>query len=189
MFAVLISISNPEGLLMPGMNAEVEVSIAARQDVLAVPVMALRTERDLPTTAGILGMSEADLRQQITGNSSTAAGEQQAKRRRPSAENGAGGGRRGGRAERGERGDQDTPDIDYRFGGDFWVVIDAGDGETRIANVRAGLTDLDKVEIISGLDESDRVLILPSAHLVETQEQLQSWINRRVGNLPGVSSN
>jgi hypothetical protein len=33
------------------------------------------------------------------------------------------------------------------------------------------------------------VLILPSAHLVETQEQLQSWINRRVGNLPGVSSN
>ena len=186
MFAVLISISNPEGLLMPGMNAEVEVSIAARQDVLAVPVMALRTERDLPTTAGILGMSEADLRQQVAGSSSTAAGEQQAKRRRPSAENGAGGGRRGGRAE---RGDQDDPDTDYRFGGDFWVVVDEGDGETSIANVRAGITDLDKVEIISGLDESDRVLILPSAHLVETQEQLQSWINRRVGNIPGMGSN
>jgi len=56
-------------------------------------------------------------------------------------------------------------------------------------NVRAGLTDLDMVEIISGLDESDRVLLLPSAHLVETQEQLQSWINRRVGSVPGLGSN
>lgn len=185
MFAVLIAISNPEGLLMPGMNAEVEVSIAAREDVLAVPVMALRTERDVATTAGILGMSEDELRQEI-------GGEQQVKRRPPSAQNGAGGGRRPGRGERGERGerrDQSGPATDYRFGGDFWVVVDEGDGETRIANVRAGLTDLDKVEIISGLDENDRVLILPSAHLVETQEQLQSWINRRVGNLPGVSSN
>jgi HlyD family secretion protein len=184
MFAVLISISNPEGLLLPGMNAEVEVSIAARQDVLAVPVMALRTERDISTTAGILGMSEAELRQKISGSSAKPDAEQRPMRRDASAQRGAG--RRGERRERANQGDSDT---DYRFGGDFWVVVDAGDGETSIANVRAGLTDLDKVEIISGLDEGDRVLILPSAHLVETQEQLQSWITRRVGTVPGMRSN
>lgn len=166
MFAVLISISNPDGLLMPGMNAEVEVSIAARENVLSVPVMALRTERDVITTAGILGMSEADLRRELAGGSKPAED-----------------GRKRGRSR------QSSPDTDYRFGGDFWVVVDAGDGKTRIVNVRAGLTDLDKVEIISGLDASDRVLLLPSAHLVETQEQLQGWINRRVGSVPGLGSN
>ena len=184
MFAVLISISNPEGLLMPGMNAEVEVSIAARQSVLAVPIMALRTERDISATAGILGISEADLRRELSGGSSKKPTEEQQQMRRESSAQKREGGRR-----RGDRGNQGDPDTDYRFGGDFWVVVDEGNGETRIANVRAGLTDLDKVEIISGLDESDRVLILPSAHLVETQEQLQSWINRRVGNIPGMSSN
>lgn len=184
MFAVLISISNPEGLLLPGMNAEVEISVAARQNVLAVPIMALRTERDVGATAGILGISEADLRRELTGDASTAAVEQQEVRRERSARNGDGGERRRPR----RRDDQDGAETDYRFGGDFWVVIDNGDGSTRIANVRAGLTDLDKVEIISGLNEGDRVLILPSAHLVETQEQLQSWITRRVGTVPGMGT-
>jgi len=96
---------------------------------------------------------------------------------------GAGGSGDGGRA--GGRG-QET---DYRFGGDFWVVVEeAGGGRTRIVSVRTGLTDLDRVEIISGLTESERVLILPSAHLVETQEQLQQWITRRVGGVPGIGS-
>ena len=80
-------------------------------------------------------------------------------------------------------GDGDAPD--YRFGGDFWVVVDQ-DGDSQIVNVRAGLTDLDRVEIISGLSESDKVLLLPSAHLVETQERLQSFITRRVGGVPGI---
>ncbi len=227
MFAVLLSINNSEGLLMPGMNAEVEVSVAARQNVLAVPLMALRTDRDVSATAGILGMSEADLRRELAGGSSKpahapaqddsstislggrtitlpsgvdadkfrsimekrraggtlTAEEQQLMRRVRARQDGE-----GGRQRRGRDGQSDTG-IDYRFGGDFWVVVGEGNGETRIANVRAGLTDLDKVEIISGLDENDRVLILPSAHLVETQQQLQNWINRRVGTVPGLGSN
>ena len=187
MFAVLISISNPEGLLMPGMNAEVEVSIASRENVLAVPVMALRTERDISTTAGILGMSEADLRRELAGGSKPAE-ERQQNRRELATRNAEDGRKRGSRGQ-GGRSRQSNPDTDYRFGGDFWVVVVDGDGETRIANVRAGLTDLDKVEIITGLDASDRVLLLPSAHLVETQKQLQGWINRRVGSVPGLGSN
>lgn len=166
MFAVLISIGNPDGLLMPGMNAEVEISVARRNDVLAIPVMALRTERDVAATAGILGIAETELRKELAEGGD-----------KPAAAPGSG---------RKRGGDEDT---DYRFGGDFWVVIEEQDGGTRIANVKAGLTDLDRVEIISGLEENDRVFILPSAHLVETQEQLQKWINRRVGSVPGIGSN
>ena len=56
-----------------------------------------------------------------------------------------------------------------------------------LRKVRTGVTDLDRVEIISGLDESDKVLVLPSSHLMETQQDLQNFINRRVGGVPGIS--
>jgi HlyD family secretion protein len=72
MFAVLISIQNPDGLLMPGMNAEVEVSIVRREDVLTIPVMALRTSRDLASTAIILGRSEEDIRNALAEDSGEA---------------------------------------------------------------------------------------------------------------------
>jgi hypothetical protein len=72
---------------------------------------------------------------------------------------------------------------DYRFGGEFWVVIDSDKQEIR--KVLTGVTDLSRVEIISGLDENERVLILPSSHLLETQQDLQNFIKRRVG-VPGI---
>jgi HlyD family secretion protein len=162
MFAVLVSIENPDGLLKPGMNAEVEVSIARRENVLTVPVMALRTERDLPTTAELIGMDEDDLRARLAGG--------------------------GGRKAPPEAASRDgVPRTDYRFGGQFWVVVDTAGGPQPVT-VQAGITDLERVEIVSGLDESDRVLILPSASLVETQQQLQQFINRRVGGVPGIGA-
>ncbi len=238
MFAVLISIQNQDGLLKPGMNSEVEISIAERINVRSLPVMALRTERDIGPTAGLIGMSESDIRRAIAGGGNKAADTEPAngpqtinlggrtielpegvdadqfraimnKRRAGttlSAEEqkiaqqvlsnagftGGGGGSggaggRGGEGRDGAGGGSPPTGPDYRFGGDFWVVVKEADGDTRIENVKAGLTDLDRVEIISGLNETDEVLILPSAHLVETQEQLQQFINRRVGGVPGIN--
>ena len=155
MFAVLISIQNPDGLLLPGMNAEVEISIARAENVMTIPVMALRTSRDISATAIILDRDEADIRAAL-----------------PTA-----GPRRGSK-----RTDAAT---DYRFGGDFWVVLDAE--EQPIRQIRTGVTDLNRVEIISGLEDEDRVLILPSSHLFETQQELQDFINRRAGRIPGIS--
>ena len=242
MFAVLIAIQNQDALLKPGMNSEVEISIAERIDVRSLPVMALRTERDIGPTAGIIGMSESDIRRAIAGGGNKAADTEAAnglqtitfgnrtielpdgvtadefrdimnKRRAGttlSAEEqkiaqqvfsnagftggggggggpGGGGSGRGGEGRGGPGGGSPSTNPDYRFGGDFWVVVREADGETRIENVKAGLTDLDRVEIISGLSDSDAVLILPSAHLVETQEQLQQFINQRVGGVPGIN--
>jgi HlyD family secretion protein len=156
MFAVLVSIQNPHGLLKPGMNAEVEVSVARREDVLTVPVMALRTGRDVATTAQLLDIDEQELRNLLDESQQQgpppAAPQQQA---------------------------------DYRFGGRFWVVIDDA-GTLRPSAVQTGVTDLERVEIVAGLEEAERVLILPSAHLVETQQRLQEFVNRRAGGVPGI---
>lgn len=209
MFSVLVSIQNPQGLLMPGMNAEVEISVARRDDVLTVPVIALRTERDVEATAGILGISEAALRAELKANNDTAAPDpanspatitlrdrtielppgvdaeqvREAMAKRRNGQDLSPAEQRLMRQVFEGAGERQAPD--YRFGGDFWVVVNRG-GEPATARVRAGLTDLDHVEIISGLDETDTVLLLPSAHLVETQEQLQSFITRRVGSVPGI---
>jgi HlyD family secretion protein len=56
MFPVLIQIPNPGGLLRPGMNAEVAIQIGQRQNVLAIPTSALRTERDVASAAQVLGL-------------------------------------------------------------------------------------------------------------------------------------
>jgi len=215
MFAVLISIQNPEGLLMPGMNAEVDVSIARSDNAMTIPVMALRTSRDIESTASILGRSEDDIRnaladgggskkdidpdapetiemrgQSIELPKGVKADDVRAmmkKRRDGGALTDAeqkllrslfqGGGSPGKSSS--------APPKDYRFGGEFWVVIDSEGQEIR--KVTTGVTDLSRVEIISGLNESERVLILPSSHLMETQQDLQNFINRRVGGVPGIN--
>ena len=180
MFAVLVSIRNPQGLLLPGMNAEVEVSIARSEDALTIPVMALRTNRDLASTATILGRPEGDLRAALGNGTGGRAAPEKSDRDRAA----QGGERR--RPPNGANGARGAPGqaSDYRFGGRFWVVLDTPDREIR--TVTTGVTDLDRVEIIAGLEESDRVLVLPSSHLVETQQDLQDFINRRVGRIPGI---
>ena len=79
-----------------------------------------------------------------------------------------------------------APQTDYRFGGSFWVVTETTDGARTATAVQTGITDLDRVEVVEGLGPDDRVLILPSANLVETQERLQQFISRRVGGVPGI---
>jgi len=166
MFAVLVAIDNSNGLLMPGMNAEVDVSIARSEDVVSIPVGALRTSRDIASTAGILGISEDTLRERLESSAGLSNGRQEFPREQ-------GGGRRDSRRR---------SETDYRFGGEFWVVMnDTGD----VRKVRTGITDLDRVEIMDGLAVADSVLILPSSHLVETQQELQNFINRRIG-VPGI---
>ena len=64
-FSVLIKIANRGGLLKPGMNAEVEIQIANRDGVPTVPTAALRADSDVPLTAAMLGIDEADLRKEL----------------------------------------------------------------------------------------------------------------------------
>jgi HlyD family secretion protein len=72
-FAVLIRLENRDGLLMPGMNADVEIEIASRQGVLTVPTAALRADSDIPATALMLGIDEVQLRGMLRGEGDSAA--------------------------------------------------------------------------------------------------------------------
>ncbi len=69
-FAVLIRLPNPQGLLRPGMNADVEIKVAERVDVVAVPTGALRVAREITTAAGAVGLDQATVREQL-GNGLT----------------------------------------------------------------------------------------------------------------------
>ena len=53
--------------------------------------------------------------------------------------------------------------------------------------IRTGLTDLDYIEVVSGLTEQDTVLVLPSASLLNAQRDMQQRMrNVTGGGLPGV---
>ena len=72
MFPVLVNIPNPEGLLRPGMNAEVAVQIGQRQNVLAIPTAALRTQRDVGSAAQVLGLDPKEVDRQLAVQDSQA---------------------------------------------------------------------------------------------------------------------
>ncbi len=63
MFPVLVRIENRGGLLKPGMNADVEIHVGQRDNVLAVPNSSLRTTRDVASAAGVLGIDADRLAQ------------------------------------------------------------------------------------------------------------------------------
>lgn len=65
MFPVLVSLGNEEGLLMPGMNGEVTLLVEKRENVLAVPIDAVRNVRELPTAAAALGADVESFREQL----------------------------------------------------------------------------------------------------------------------------
>ena len=65
MFSVLILLDNPDSLLLPGMNAEVEIKIAEELQAPAVPTAALRTFEDIAATAHMLNWNHEDLREAL----------------------------------------------------------------------------------------------------------------------------
>jgi HlyD family secretion protein len=157
LFPVLISLPNEEHLLRPGMNVEARFEVARRDDALSIPVTALRTERDVATTASIIGLEEADIRARLGEAGPDAA----AAEPRTARESAAG------------------------LGGGLWVVADRN-GTLEPVAVSTGVTDLDRVEITGGLAEGDVVLVLPSSSLLETQERLQNFMRGR-GGIPGIT--
>ena len=60
-------------------------------------------------------------------------------------------------------------------------------GKIMPVSIRTGLSDQDFIEVTSGLTETDSVLVLPSASLVQAQQQFrQRFQNVTGGGLPGL---
>jgi HlyD family secretion protein len=83
-----------------------------------------------------------------------------------------GGGFRGGRAG----------------GGGRYIVFTVRDGKPTPVNIKTGLTDLDYVEVLDGLNEGDKVIVLPSASLVNSQKEMRDRMQRMTGGggIPGM---
>lgn len=78
---------------------------------------------------------------------------------------------------------------DFQFGGSYIVFV-LRNGQPTPVSVRTGLTDLDYSEVMSGLSIGDSVLVLPSASLIQSQQEFKQRIsNITGGGLPGVRSN
>ncbi len=74
--------------------------------------------------------------------------------------------------------------------GGRYIVFVMRNGEPTATNIRTGLTDLDYSEVVEGLTATDSVLVLPSASLVQSQQEFRDRINRVTGGggLPGMRS-
>ena len=200
MFPVQVRIDNRAGLLRPGMNAEVEIHVGEREDVLAVPNAALRTQRDAGSAAQVLGLSPETVQQELaaqapargaggagTGGSATGAGGQATMGGSAAGRSPADTGRAARTRRAGAAGGGRGRSADHSFGGRYVVFVKRPDGPKPVW-IRTGLTDLDYSEVVDGLQESDSVLILPSASLVQSQEESRERINRITGGggLPGM---
>jgi HlyD family secretion protein len=67
MFPVLVRLDNREKLLKPGMNADVQIEVARRDDVVAVPNAAIVSIRDAVAAGDVLGLSEETVQKALRG--------------------------------------------------------------------------------------------------------------------------
>jgi len=190
MFPVSVRIDNKDGLLRPGMNAEVEIHVGRRDSVLAVPNAALRTQRDVGSAATVLGLSPEAVQKQLAAaaasrdsagggsRDSTLVADTGSRASMGAATRPAGGRRVGGRSGRGQP----------QGPGSRYIVFVKRNGRPVPVWIRTGLTDLDYSEVTEGLTGSDSVLVLPSASLVQSQQDMRERFNRVTGGggVPGM---
>jgi HlyD family secretion protein len=212
-FPVSIRIQNQDGLLRPGMNTEVEIHIGSREDVAAIPNAALRTQRDVASAAQVLGLSAEDVQRELaarpagTGASSAGASPRTGT---DGPDSGAARGDSTRPRDPGRRLRADStgarPDSAVRRRGQFggaggggrtrgteasggrYIVFAKRNGAPTPVWIRTGLTDLDYSEVLDGLAVGDSIYVLPSASLVQSQQDMQRRANQITGGgaVPGM---
>lgn len=170
MFPVLIRIANVQGLLRPGMNAEVEIHIGEVEDGLAVPNAALRTRAELAPAAQTLGLSMDDVEVQLAGNDGAEPASRPVARQ--------GGNIRRAAAREGGAGHERAASL---FGGSY-VVFRLRNGVPGAVAVETGLTDFDFTAVVSGLEEGDSLVVLPTSGLIEELQRREEWARERAGS-------
>jgi multidrug efflux pump subunit AcrA (membrane-fusion protein) len=200
-FPVLSRIDNGDGLLLPGMNADVDIIIHRRPQVLTVPNEAVREPADAMVVADLLGL-QLD-RQQIEGGrvamtqaARPSRGDQPglAGRRSGGSGRGAFGGGRGGNDdddEAGGQGPQRSSQEAFGLGSEpdravVFLLVEGPEGVSYDARpVMVGVRDWERSEIVAGLNPGERVVLLPSTSLLQSQDELRERFSRR-SMIPGL---
>ncbi len=168
MFPVLILLDNPDGLLKPGMNAEVSIDIASRENVVAVPNGAVVSLREAPSAGAVLGLEEADVRSKLAALRQSRQGQ------------GQGRGQEQGPRERPDAGGAGAP-VDPTAGARPGVVFVQGAQGPEPKVVLVGLSDWDYTEVVRGLEPGSEVYLISVARLQQQQEQFSSRMRERAG--------
>ncbi len=144
-----------------------------------VDSLALPDGRRVPLPPGVSEEQARAIMRKRRSQQQLSAAEEATWQRLRSAFAGAGGARAGGgggggaRARASEAGN--------------YIVFALRDGKPTAVPVRTGLTDLDYIEVLSGLTEQDTVLVLPSASLLTSQAEFRERFQRITGGgLPGL---
>jgi hypothetical protein len=73
----------------------------------------------------------------------------------------------------------------FQFGGSY-IVFALRNGQPTPVRIRTGVTDMDYSEVASGLTDKDTVLLLPSASLIQSQQDMRDRFSRMGGGVPGM---
>ena len=211
MFPVLVSLSNLDGALKPGMNGEFVMEVLRKDNVLAIPSEAVRSMREASTVAPALGLTADAIRSaaQVAGRTA-----------------GQGGGRGGDTAARARRraaGGRDSANASStrrRFaraggaasgtpsqfqgggggsgggapGGQFAGAGGAGGGrgtmqiafvkkedEYTPRRIRTGISDFEYTEVLNGLELGEQVALVGVAVLQAQRDAQQARIRAGQG--------
>ncbi len=207
MFPVLIRIPNEEGNLRPGMNADVEIVLGQRDDVLALPNSGIKMPSEARELVNALGMDESLLEQQPPGEGGAADGASSGGQASADGESdglpSASEFRSMSMEERKELMASLSQEERQRLmerikgGGEAdaggsgqprtaFVFVRDANGQLTLRPVRVGLSSFEYTEILSGLSEGDTVVEVPLA-LIQQQEMLERFRSR--SGVPGMGGN
>lgn len=209
MFAVLTRIPNDDRLLKPGMNADVEIMIGQKADVLALPNSGVKTPDEARRLVEAIGLDASLLDRRLPapgGGEEGRAGGDGSPEAETAGEDGLPSAERlrsMSSEERRELFESLSPGERRRLmqrireareaaGGDAsrsgqprpaFVFVRDAEGKLTLEPIRIGLSSWEHTEIVAGLEEGDTVVQVPLA-LVQQQELLRR-VRQRSG-VPGM---
>jgi HlyD family secretion protein len=207
MFPVIISLDNKDGFLKPGMNGEVSMLVDRRDNVLAVSNDAVRTVREAATAAVVVGLNPdsvsamvRDQQAQLRGGNGGAGSGPDS--RAGTAVEGAGGRGAGGKsASGGDASLKGASGKNANTGGantgaaasirarTALVFVQDAAGKMAPRLVRLGASNYDYSEVLSGLNEGDKVATLNVGMLQQKRDQANDRFRSMTGGgMPGMSA-
>jgi len=174
-FNVTIIVRNPESKLKAGMNSTVDLTVADRQDILLAPKQAVKDFHEIAAQLAVMYGDDSTMAGQPRRNfpdsaraglRQTSAGSGGADGRMPAA-NGANAASNGQGARK--------------------FVLVKNENRFVPRRVQIGVSDFDYAEIISGLQESDSVLVFTSSRAAADRQRMMERM-RNMSGFGGFSS-
>jgi HlyD family secretion protein len=210
LFAVLTRIRNEEGLLKPGMNADVEIEVGARVGVLALTNGGIKTVDEARALVDALGLDSDLLKQRVesrgdaeTGVEASAAPDDSGQaddsglptmqqvqamsqdERRQFMQTLSPGDRQRmiSMFQEQREARRRTERADPASPKPAFVFVETPEGQLTLKPITIGLSDWDYTEVVAGLEEGDVVFQVPQG-LVQQSEMLEFM--RRRTSMPGM---